>query len=280
VVALRDQLDLPRCTNDPIVRTVDATVVDAPPQLGLARSVTATSQGLILATRDVCPEGTKWGDPGTHWELVSLDVTDAAASVDVLQTRLPDPSLVWYDQGGVVAAGGEPRIVGASQDGGRVSFIDAFNPDDARWLLVDLAAPESMASLPSSCPLPGDIATAPRFVGSLVVVGRLCATLTAADEPYSIGQGSGVLRVEAIDLTDGVVVWSSAAAGVGANSYSRTASVSADVADDGSPWVFLGAAGGVEQPTRWFVLHGDDVTEITRDDYVAFAFDPAELVGA
>lgn len=284
VVRLRDRSDWPRCTNGPIMHIVDGTVVDAPLQLGFARSVTATATGLIVATRDVCPDGAHWGDAGTHWELVSLDMTDPAAAVQVLQvlqTRQPDPSLVWYDHDGYVLTAGQPSIVDTSPDGRFVSFIDAFHPDRARWLLLDLAVPASMMQLPSSCALPGDIASEPRFVGGLVVVARRCALMISdVDQLPQMATGTGNLHLDAVDLATGEVVWHSAAAGVGPNSYDDTAAVSARIAGDGTVWVLLGAEGGVEERSRWFVLHGDDVAEITRDDYSSFAFDPAELTGA
>ncbi|MFT3853999.1 MAG: hypothetical protein QM733_14840 [Ilumatobacteraceae bacterium] len=283
-VTLAALADFPRCNNAPIVHTVDGTAVAAPPQLDAARSLTATTTGLIVATRDICPDGTTWGDAGTHWELVSLDATDPTATVQALQTRLPDPNLVWFDHDGYVLTAGQPSIVSASPDGRYVALIDGYNPDSTRWLLVDLDAPGALTQIPSSCPLAGDIVAEPRFVGSLVVAARQCTWLRDADDPFGqggqggqAGLGNGPVEVEAIDLAAGEVVWHSAAAGAGPNGYNRTAFVSARVSEDGTVWAILGADGGVEERTRWFVLHGDDVAEITRDDYVSFAFDPAEL---
>jgi hypothetical protein len=266
-------------------RCVNRLLAPAPhPDLTAARSIGVTSQGVVIAGRDVCPDGTRWGDPGTRWELVALDLTASVPSVAVLQTLQPEPSQVMFQTDDVVVAVGEPIIESISDDGRYVAFVESFNSEQSRWHVVDLEAPSEMLDIDSTCELSGDIVAPPRFVGNgIVVVARLCVPPDAA-EPANLqqGRGSGDVQVEAVNLGAASpterIVWHSSVPGLGADGYSRTAGLSARLGDDGSVWALLTAGGDVEQQGRTFVLHGDTATDITQDGYYDVAFDPAQLI--
>jgi hypothetical protein len=266
-----------RCVNQPLTPALH-------PDLTAARSIGVTSQGVVVAGRDVCPEGTRWGDPGTHWELVALDVTAPNPNVEVLQTRQPEPSQMLFQNDDVVVAVGEPVIESISDDGRYVALVEGFNSEQTRWHVVDLESPSEMLETDSTCELAGDIVAPPRFAGNgIVVVARRCAPLDVAEpENLQQGRGTGDVQVEAVDLAAAFppdrIVWHGSVPGVGANSYSETAGLSARLGDDGAVWALLTAGGGVEVQERMFVLHGDAATEITQDGYYGVAFDPAQLI--
>ena len=273
-----------RCANQPLTRSADGSPGRLHPDLTEARSIGVTANGVVLAGRDVCPDGTRWGDAGTHWELVALDLTAADPSVDILQTREPDPAFVLFDNGDVVLAVGEPTIDGVSPDGRYVALRESYNSEQWRWHVLDLEAPAQMLPIDSTCELAGDIVGRPNFVGDgMVVVARLCAPVEVADAPSpQQGVGSGDVQVEAIDLTATVpskrIVWHGSVPGLDAHGYTRTVDLSARSADDGTVWALLSAGGDVERQNRTFVLHGVDATEITRAGYETFAFDAAQLI--
>jgi hypothetical protein len=243
-----------------------------------------TSQGVVIAGRDVCPDGTRWGDPGTRWELVALDLTASVPSVAVLQTLQPEPSQVMFQTDDVVVAVGEPMIESISDDGRYVAFVEGFNSEQSRWHVVDLEAPSEMLDIDSTCELSGDIVAPPRFVGNgIVVVARLCVPPDAAElANLQQGRGSGDVQVEAVNLEAASpterIVWHSSVPGLGADGYSRTAGLSARLGDDGSVWALLTAGSDVERQGRTFVLHRNTATDITQDGYYDLAFDPTQLI--
>jgi hypothetical protein len=63
-----------RCVNDAV--TIDGELLH--PDLNAARAINATPDGIVIAARDVCPDGATWGDPGTRWELVRVDFRQPA----------------------------------------------------------------------------------------------------------------------------------------------------------------------------------------------------------
>ena len=184
-----------RCINRPLTPAPHS-------DLTAARSIGVTSQGVVIAGRDVCPDGARWGDPGTHWELVALDLTASVPSVSVLQTLEPETSQILFQSDDAVVAVDEPIIDGISADGRYVGLRESYNSEQTRWHVVDLEAPSEMLEIDSTCELAGDIVAPPRFVGNgIVVVARLCVPLDAA-EPANVqlGRGSGDVQVEAVRL--------------------------------------------------------------------------------
>jgi hypothetical protein len=274
-------LDGPR----PEGRCVNRPLTPAPhPDLTVARSVGVTSQGVVIAGRDVCPDGVRWGDPGTHWELAALDLTASDPSVSVLQTLQPEPSQIVFQSADAVVAVGEPIIDSISANGRYVALREGYNSEQTRWHVVDLEAPSEMLDIDSTCELAGDIVAPPRFIGNdIVVVARLCAPLDIA-EPANAQQGRGIgdVQVEAVDLAATLpserIVWHSSVPGLGADGYSRTAGLSARLGDDGAVWALLSAGGDVERQGRTFVLHSNTATDITQDGYYDVAFDPTQLI--
>jgi hypothetical protein len=267
-----------RCANLPLVRSSGGAPALLHPELADARSVIVTATDVVVAGRDVCPPGTRWGDPGTRWELVAVDLAGDDPTVVVLQTRQADPSSIQYDDGDVVVAVGELRPGGASPDGRYVSLLDLYHNERARWHVIDLEQPGEMLALATTCPLAGDIVGPPNFVGAdVVVVARVCAAFTVADEPVNGPSfGDGDVHVEAVDLgtdTPGARVhWHSSVSGLGFDSYSRTVGLSARRDDDGGFSALLTAGGGVELPSRTFALRGDMAREITQPGYLSFVF--------
>ncbi len=271
-----------RCINRPLTRGDGATSTELAPELNEARSIGVTSSGVVIATRDVCPAGARWGDPGTRWEVVAFDPAGAEGP-QTLFTRSADATQIQFDDGTVIVAMGEMLVDDISANGRYVALQDLYNTEDAKWHLVDLTAPGQLMTIASSCPIAGDIVGPPRFVGDgIVVVTRLCASIDTGDTSVEATMGIGDLQVEAVDLTavdpGDAVVWHGSVPGLGADSYSSTAGLSARLAPDGTPWAIVTGGGGVETPSHTFVLHGGESIEITRDGYAAFAFDPADLV--
>jgi hypothetical protein len=276
----------------PESRCVNQKLTPAPhPALAAARSIGVTAQGVVVAGRDVCPGGGRWGDPGTHWELVALDLTasppsNSPPSVDVLQTLSAEPAQILFQSDDVVVAAGEPIIDSISDDGRYIALRESYTSEQTRWHVVDLEAPTEMLDVDSTCELAGDIVAPPRFVGNgIVVVARLCVPPDAAEPANGqLGRGAGDVQVEAVDLTATApserIVWHSSVPGLGADGYSRTAGLSARLGDDGAVWAILTAGGDVERQGRTFVLHGDAATEITQDGYYDVAFDPGQLIMA
>ncbi len=277
-----------RCENRTVVVSGEGEVVDTMQrELPVARSIAANSLGMVWAGRDVCPPGSRWGDPGTFFELVALDLTAENPAVVVLQTRPADPNDVWFDDGVVVSAPGELTVSSISFFGRFAAVAEAVQTERSRWHVFDLVAPGGPMPLASGCLLAGDIIGAPSFAGdidvesSIVVVPRLCARLVAGGSPTNQMLGDGNVQVEAVGLTGSSapneVVWRTSVAGITADSYSRSAHVSARFDDKGTIVALLTAAGGVELQSRTFLLIGDDATEITTPGSVYSAFYTSEL---
>ncbi len=270
-----------RCINQPLTRTGGAGGASSA-ELTEARSFGVTPDGLVIIGRDVCPAGTRWGDPGTHWELIAFDPS-AGDEPRILFTRDADPTQIQFDDGTVIIAMGEMLVDDISADGRYVAVRDLYHTETSKWHLIDLTAPGQLKLIDSSCPLAGDIVGQPRFIGDdIVVVARLCASLVT-NAPSSADQiGSGDLRIEVVDLTpsvpDAAIVWHGSVSGLGPHGYSRTAGLSARLAADGTPWVIVTGGGDIETPSRSFVLHGGEHTEISRPGYDSFAFDPLDLI--
>ena len=281
--ALTVNLDGPsadgRCTNQSVVSVTDTGSSSLSAQLPAARSIAAGANGTIIATRDVCPDGTRWGDPDTRWELVTYDPNTPDVPPQVVFTRPSDPAAIQFDDGTVVYAAGEMRISSVSPGGRSVGLQEAYNSEQAKWHLVDLAVPNSIKTLPSDCAIAGDIVAPPRFIDTrTVVIARVCASLDAGDPSPYTAVGGGDIQIEVVDLVTLTVTSRTSVPGLGPDGYSRTAGLSVTQSDDPTPWILLTAGGGVEIPGRTYSIHGDDIVEITRTGYHDFAFDPLELI--
>jgi hypothetical protein len=282
-VALEGDPNFGRCFNQSLTRVSGGSSGPLHSDLAEARSIGVTPTGVVIAGRDVCPAGTRWGDPGTRWELVALDPAAPASEPEILLTRESDPSQIQFNDGQIVFAMGEMHVEDISPDGRYVALRDLFNIEQSKWHVLDLETPGPVLAIESTCELAGDIVGPPRFVGDgIVVVARLCGEPhTANASPYE-SIGSGDVQVEAIDFTAALpsqrIVWHSSALGLGADGYSRTVDLSARRDDDDAVWALLSGGGGVELASRTFALHGDDAVEITRTGYLVFAFDPADLI--
>jgi hypothetical protein len=282
-IELEGDRDFGRCANQSLTRVSGGLPEPLHSDLTEARSIGVTSTGMVIAGRDVCPAGTRWGDPGTRWELVALDPAAQASEPTILLTRESDPSQIQFNDGQVVIAMGEMLVDDISPDGRYVALQDLFHTEKSKWHVLDLETPGQVLPIESTCELAGDIVGPPRFVGDgIVVVARVCGEPhTGSASPYE-QIGSGDVQVEAIDLTatepSERIVWHGSAPGLGADSYTRTVELSARRDDDGAMWAMLTGGGGVELSSHTFALHGDDAIEITRAGYWMFAFDPADLI--
>lgn len=270
-----------RCDDSPLIRQSDESSGPLSDLLPAARSIGVTPDGVVIAARDVCPDGTRWGDPGTRWELVAFD-PETSEAPEVLLTRQPDANQIQFDDGEMVIANGAMLIDGVSPDGRYIVLRDLYNIEQSKWHLLDRESPGEPLPVDSTCELAGAIVGPPRFVGNdLVVVARLCATLHVANPTPYDAHGDGDVQVEAVDLNATApsqrIVWHSSVPGVGAHGYSGTVGLSAQLAPDGSVRAILSGNGDVEEPGITLLLHGDSWVEITRPDH-SLAFSPADLV--
>jgi hypothetical protein len=227
----------------------------------------------VVVGRDVCPAGTRWGDPGTYFELVAYDPAVAAPEPMQLVRIDPDPDAVLFDDGTVVYATDALGAVSVSPSGDHVGVIQFLNTEQARWHVYGTLAPGAPLVLGSACASPGDIVGRPSFPSSdVVVVARRC-------EPASTGPTG--LVVEAVSLTDLSPLWSHQVDGVAISGYTAGVSDVSSTFVDGGLWVIVASSAGVEQPVRAALLHGDDEIDITRlddPDVYRYAFTAAELV--
>lgn len=282
VVTLDGERPQGRCENVPLTRATDGVGAPLHPDLAAARSFGVTADGVVIAARDVCPDGTRWGDDGTSWELVALDVAAATPTVETLLSRPSDPAAIEFDDGTRVIAMGEMLVEDISPDGRYVGLRDLHIVDQWRFHVVDRTAPGSVLAIESSCVAAGDIVGPPRFLDDdTVVIARVCATETPADPLAAIPFGDGDVQVEAVDLDRPAgeqVRWHTSVAGVGPHAFNRSVGLSALAGSADAPVAILTAGGDIEASTRSFVLADDTSTEITKPGYTAFAFDPADLI--
>jgi hypothetical protein len=269
-----------RCINRPLIVSGAAQPEDVTAAIAAARSIAVTASGTLLATRDVCPDGSRWGDPDTFSELLAVDPTTTNPTVATLRTWPSDPDQIAFDDGTIVIASGEYTLGEVSPDRRYVTLREQYDSDAARWELLDLNDAATPLSPPSSCDDPGDIVGPPRFVDDdLVVVARVCASATDADSD----QGSaGDVRIEVIDLTSGPsgssIVWSKSIPGLGVNAFTRTVDLSARQAGDGTVWAIVSGNGDFEVSSQTYALDSDTTIELTRIGYQDFAFQPTDLL--
>lgn len=231
------------------------------------RSLAAGTGSTVVATRDVCPGGARWGDEGTGWELFTYDTSRPLDRPVTVLSGPADPAAIQYDDGSFVIAVDERSVSSVNPTGGYVALAVQFSTEEVRWELVELASPGRVIDVPSGCVQAGDIVAPPRFVADeMVVVARVC-------------RGDADVVVELVDVAAETVLWRAGVPGLEPDSYASTAELSAAMVADGSVWVILTAGGGVEEDPTSFVLHEDDRFEITRPGFRSFAFAVDELWG-
>ena len=267
-----------RCTNRPLVRSGTPETADATTAVNEARSIAATPAGTLLATRDVCPPGTKWGDPGTFSELIEVDPAAANSSVTSLRTWQSDPDQIVLEDGTRVIAFGEHTLGDVSPDGRYASTSELYESDSRRWSLLDLNNNATTLSPPSICESAGDIVGPPRFVGdNVVVLARLCATLHAGNDTHG-----GDVQVEAIDLAatqpGDSIVWNSSVPGLGVNEFTRSVDLSARRDTNNTIWAIVAGNGDLEVSSQSYALGGGEIVDITRLGYQTFAFQAEDLI--
>lgn len=233
--------------------------------IGPARSLAATVDGVVIVGVDVCPDGARWGDDGTRFELRRVDLRDGSTSV--LFERLPGEGDTFFEDANVVYAGGELIAESVSPDGAFVAVAEPYTTEDTRYHVIDAVAGGDPIELGSSCDDPGDLVGPSRFVGDgLVVVARECS---------AVGGEIGDLVVELVSLATRQPVWSVEVQHVAIDSYSHTVSLSA-TSVDGQVWALVSASPGIEQPVTAAAL--TEGVEQPLPVAANVAFTPAELI--
>lgn len=248
-----------RCINQTV--TLDGAPLD--PDLDSARAINATPDGIVIAARDVCPDDASWGDPGSRWELVRLDLRQPDPQVEILLAREPAP-----DADGESHAARMDGAVGVSaiSPGGRLVALSEFTGGERpEWTIRSLSAPDVVIDTASRCADPGPIIAAPVFLNDQrVVLARTCPD--GAAEP---------LLVETVDIDTGIVDHSIEVADLAELSEFRLITLSA-IVDDGVTWSIVSIR-DLDRATTAILIRGDDATEITQPGFRTYAFDIDDL---
>jgi hypothetical protein len=197
VVELRADADWvrERCTNEPLVlRATDGSDEERPVNAGLsgARLFALSLDGsTLVAARDVCPEGATWGDPGTAWQLVQLDLSDDAASPVVVYEEAAGAG-AFQDPSGSVIGGNEALALRFSPDGEYLAMRRALSTEEFVWEVRPTADPSSVVF-----PAPGQCDD--RMHGEPVFVG---------DEHVVLSYLDCSAHVDLVDLESGTTEWS------------------------------------------------------------------------
>lgn len=256
--------DAVRCVNDDV--TLDGEILH--PDLDAARAIDTTPDGLVIAGRDVCPDGARWGDPGTRWELVRLDLRDADPQVEVMLTRDPDPDLVTADDQLGIRARGAAGVSAISVDERLVALADHHGGERPEWTIRALDPADTVIDPPSACPSPGPIVAAPVFVtDNVAVVGRSC--------PDGVSERFLVETIELGTAGAGLVVHSVEIADLATLSEFRYIVLSA-IADGDDTWAIASIA-DLERSTTATLVRNDTATDIAQPGYRSYAFIPDDL---
>jgi hypothetical protein len=275
---LADRSPVDRCTNQRLEIVDGDQRSPVHPDLLEVESVVATPSGIIVATRDVCPDGARWGDPGTRWEMVMYDpnVTEGP-DVVTLASREPDLSVdyVMFQTDDVVYAVGDVEVASIDPEARFVGVREAYSTEEWRFHVWSLSDPGQPLELPSDCPA-GDstIVAPPRFVGDGVAVVRFCAF----DGRDGLVDEGAPLFVEHVDLSGPrPALLSSTRLPEGlVPSYSMALQASAYL--DGSGLWMLINGNDVEQPTTTYVVHDGTVVDVSRRGYSGLAFLVEDLI--
>ena len=225
------------------------------PDLGPISSLAVSPNGIVVATRDVCPGGAAWGAVGTHWELVRLDLRDPAAVIEILESSEPDPAGVQATfPEGVISLGGS--FVQSISDDGR--YFSTYTPVNAEQGIHAIGGTEG--PVPTACAGPADLISTPHFLdGGGVVVARRCGDRTL---------------LEIVDLDAGAVV-ASTDIGDAFNRYS--ASLQVEVLEAGGEvWAIANWSDDVETPPEAVLVHNGQIAVLTRPGFGGFSFERSE----
>jgi hypothetical protein len=233
--------------------------------IGRVRSLAATTDGVVIAGVDVCPDGARWGDEGTHFELRRVDLRDG--STTVLLVREPGDGDTFFEDPNVVYAGGELIAESVSADGAFVAVAEPYTTEGARYHVIDAVTGGAPLTFGSVCDDPRDLVGPPQFVGDgLVVLARECSP---------VEQEIGDLVVELVSLATREPVWSVVVEHVAIDSYSHTVALSATEVG-GQVWALVSASPGVEQPTTAAAVTAAKEQPLPVEANVAFT--PQELI--
>ena len=241
------------CQNRPLL--IGDSAGDSPlhPELDAAMSFVATPDGLVVATRHVCPDGT-WG-PSSFAQTVVLDLSDPGAGVQVLSEDEPRLD------------GLSPRSVHwISPDGGLVVFGEPLNAENSTLSMVRLGDPTTELVLPSGCATAGNMASVPVIVGDAMLIARACPT----------GANTAV-TIDLLGATDLSLRWT---ATVERELLAYCSCVGVSAIDGEVPTVILTGSASVEVPNTSILVVGDQQTEITHFGFDSFAFTIPELLPA
>jgi hypothetical protein len=268
-IALRGEAGGGRCANRELVVTGADGDRPVHPDLPDAQSVVVTPDGVVVATRDVCPPGTRWGDPGTRWEMVSHTpgITEGPPVV-LLASREPDLSVdtVLFQSGDVTYALGDVDVVTIDDAARFVGVREVYSSEQWRYHVWSLSDPGRPLVLPSGCPstvADPYVVAQPRFIGDTVVLVRWCLDDHLTD--------SGGVVVDVVDLAGSAprLITSTELPAL-LPSYTNALDASVFDGDDGL-WVLVNK-NDVEQPTTTWVVHDGDVVDVSRRGYAGFAF--------
>ncbi|TVR26398.1 MAG: hypothetical protein EA389_05515 [Ilumatobacter sp.] len=244
-----------RCSNEPV--TIDGEPLH--PELGAARAINSTPEGIVIAARDVCPGGASWGDPGTRWELVRVDLRQPDPQVEVLLTRDPSPGVA-DGEPHATRVDGTAGISAISPEGGLVALSQYTGGERDESTIRSADNPDEVIDLPSRCAAPGPIVAAPVFLADQrVVLARTCPDSTS--EP---------MFVETVDIDTGAVDHSVEVGDLAELSEFRYITLSA-VIDDGEIWSIVSIADS-DRATTALLVRGDVATEITQPGFRTYAF--------
>lgn len=248
-----------RCAND--VVTLDGEPLHS--DLGAARAINATPDGIVIAARDVCPGGATWGDPGTRWELVKVDFRQPDPEVEVLLARDADP--LADGESHSARMDGNVGVSAISPEGRLVALGQYMGGERNEWTIRSLDAPEAVIDPPSRCADPGPIVAAPVFLtDQRVAVARSCpenAREHILVETVALDAGGVDHSVEVADLAE----WSEF----------RYVALSA-IVDDGEVSSIVSIS-DLDRATTAILVRGDNVTEITQPGFRTYAFTVDDL---
>ncbi|CAN5562293.1 hypothetical protein BH23ACT3_BH23ACT3_02210 [soil metagenome] len=243
-----------RCSNEPV--TIDGEPLH--PDLQAARAINATPDGIVIAARDVCPDGAAWGDPGTRWELVSIDFRQPDPEVAVRLTRDADP--LPEAESHLSRTDGNAGVSAISPEGSLVSLGQYDGGERNEWTIRSLDALEAVIDPPSRCADPGPIVAAPVLLADqLVVVARSCPD--GAREP---------ILIETVALDTGVIENSVEVADLAEWSEFRYITLSA-IIDGGEVWSIVSIS-DLDRATTAILVGGDMATEIAQPGFRTYAF--------
>ena len=241
-----------RCLNRPLQIEDGAGGQALHPDLAEAFTFASTTSGVVVATRNLCPDGAAWGEPGTSSQTVVLDIGRPDAGVTVL-----------LEDAGVAGPLGGRSVAWISPDGRFVGLAEPVSAEATRDTMIDLAAPDVPIELPSGCPNATSIASFPEFVDGSMFIARACPSGT-----------QHFVTVDQLTLPDLSLVWS---ATVDRELLAYCGCADLSVGPGPVPSVIITGSASVEVPNTSVLVVGDQQTEITHLGFAALSFTLPEL---